>query len=580
MKRRGVGEDAVYTREDQALLYRAQRAGESRIATLRHGSEEYALVMDGTLFNASQLRQELERLGHRFESEEDASVVLHSYVQWGEEMLDKFNGAFAMILLSVGAHKVFLARDRIGVKPLFFSRQGGLIAASEIKTVLAHPDISAELDAAGAAEILLLGPGRTPGSGVFRGIEELEPGCCACYEGGNLRLRRYWRLTDRPHTDSFEETSEKVRFLLENAVKYQTNGVGNFGTMLSGGLDSSLISALCARELAHRGQNLDTFSVDYGDNEKFFVPNDFQPNTDTEFIRIMQVALHSTQHWSILSPEQLVAHLPAATCARDLPGMGDVDASLHAFCEQIRACTDVVLSGECADEIFGGYRWYREPTMRDAPTFPWARNTDERAQYLQPWITARIDPEEFVRSRYETVLAEADILPENSATERRIKELVNLNFRYFMQTLIDRGDRMAADHGLEIRMPFCDYRIAEYLYTVPWEMKDHQGREKGLLRHAMAGVVPRQVLGRKKSPYPKTFDPAYTALVCQRLGTVLDDPDAPIFQIVRHDTLKKLLDRDFPTPWYGQLMRRPQTIAFMLQINFWLENYGIQIRDN
>ena len=269
--------------------------------------------------------------------------------------------------------------------------------------------------------------------------------------------------------------------------------------------------------------------------------------------------------------------LQEATIARDLPGMADVDFSLLAFCGQIRPLVKVALSGECADEIFGGYPWYRDPKVRDTDGFPWAQTTLQRAELLHPDFLSKIDPKEYVYSHYADTLSKCDILPENSPQERRMKQMVNLNFRWFMQTLLDRKDRMSMYHGLEVRVPFCDYRIAEYLYTVPWEYKDYQGREKGLLRCAMEGILPNDVLYRKKSPFPKTHNPKYQELVSEELKKIIHTPDSPIFALVPKQKLKTLLDADFSWPWYGQLMRKPQTIAYMLQINFWLKHYGISL---
>ena len=368
-----------------------------------------------------------------------------------------------------------------------------------------------------------------------------------------------------------------MRFLVTDAVRCQLPVDNIAGTMLSGGLDSSLVTAICARELDAMGKRLDTFSLDYLKNEQYFTPSRFQPNMDTEYIRIMQDALDSFHHWTVLSPEDLVNEITHATIARDLPGMADVDASLLAFCRRIKPYTGIVLSGECADEIFGGYPWYRDPDMRDYNGFPWSRTLEERKVLLHSWITDALSPEEFLQQRYLQTIRDADIHPDNTPTERRIKELVNLNMNWFMQTLLDRGDRMGNSAGVEIRVPFCDYRIVEYLYGVPWEYKDHKGYEKGLLRKAMERVLPHSVLYRKKSPFPKTYDPAYLETVSQMLRTVINDPNSPIFQLVRKDALEDLLNHDFLWPWYGQLMRRPQTIVYMLQINDWLEHYSVRI---
>lgn len=544
--------------------------------TLAYGGEVYTLVYNGELYNTASLRQKLEKLGHSFTGHSDTEVVLHSYAQWGEGCVEKFNGIFAFAVWEQKEKRLFLARDRMGVKPLFYmEKDGGLLFASEMKTILAHPDAPAELDWEGAAQLLLLGPGRIPGSGVFRGIRELEPGECAYFQNGKMHRRRYWTLRDREHRESFAETAERVRYLVTDAIMSQTVSDVPLGTFLSGGLDSSIITAICA---AKQGETpLKTFSVGYVDNDKYFVPDKFQPNSDGEFIRLMENTFHTDHHWCILSPEELVAELENATYARDLPGMADVDFSLLAFCREIKKYVTVALSGECADEIFGGYPWYRDPEVRNREGFPWAQNTAYRIELMNPEMGRKVDGMAFVQEQYEKTCRESDILPGCNPQEIRIKQMTNLNMRWFMQTLLDRKDRMSMYSGLEVRVPFCDYRIAEYLYGVPMEFKDHQGKEKGLLRVAMEGVLPERVLWRKKSPYPKTWHPQYLELVQGRLRDLLNRKDAPLFDLVSRREVERVLTEEPTWPWYGQLMRRPQTIAYLLQINNWLERYHVNL---
>lgn len=582
MRRRGPDGKGHYRHHDLCLLHTRlsiiDPTGGAQPMILDLGNERYVISYNGEIYNTEYLRRQLISLGHSFYGHSDTEVVLHAYAQWKEAALERLNGIFAFAVLEEHSGKVFLARDRIGVKPIFYMcHKGGLLFASELKTILSYPGVEARIDALGAAELLFLGPGRAPGSGVFKDARELEPGCWAVWEQGKLRTHRYWRLKDRIHTDSFQETAEKVRALVVDAVRSQLVSDVRVGAFLSGGLDSSLICAICAREADARGERLPTFSVDYSDQEKYFTPGKFQPNSDTEYIRIMQQALDSDHHWTVLSPEQLVDTIADATIARDLPGMADVDSSLLAFCGQIRPHVKVALSGECADEIFGGYPWYRDPAIRDADGFPWAQTTKQRADFASEWLLKTVDPQTFIHTHYEDTLAQCDILPENSPSEKRMKEMVNLNFRWFMQTLLDRKDRMSMYHGLEVRVPFCDYRIAEYLYAVPWEYKDYRGYEKGLLRYAMDGILPHSVLYRKKSPYPKTHHPKYLHIAQQLLHQLLQRTDAPIFAMVRREALETLLLEDFTWPWYGQLMRRPQTIVYMLQINYWLEHYSVTI---
>ncbi len=582
MQHRGPDAQAVYTGTYCSLMHSRlaiiDPEGGKQPMCLSWEGETYTIVYNGELYNTQELRTLLQKSGHRFQGHSDTEVVLHAYAQWAEGCVEKFNGIFAFGIWEHKRKKLFLARDRIGVKPLFYKlHDGGMLFASEMKTILAYPTVQAQLDAEGAAEILMLGPGRTPGCGVFKGFFELEPGCYGYYACGKWNWKRYWKLTDREHTDDFAETAAYVKFLVTDAIKRQMVSDMPLGTFLSGGLDSSLISAVCAREMEKKGQVLPTFSIDYENNDKFFVPGKFQPNLDNRYIQIMQQFLGSQHHWTVLTPEELLDALEDATYARDLPGMADVDFSLLVFCGRIRKSVKVALSGECADEIFGGYPWYRDPEVRALDGFPWAQNTKQRAAFLAPALSEKIDPEEYVYDKYSQTISQCDILPGTSPQERRMKEMVNLNHRWFMQTLLDRKDRMSMQHGLEVRVPFCDYRIAEYLYAVPWEYKDYNGQEKGLLRYAMGEYLPQEVLYRKKSPYPKTHDPRYLQLVSSRLQQLLEQRDAPIYQLVSRNALRELLSAETVWPWYGQLMKVPQTIAYMLQINNWLQRYNVAV---
>ena len=564
MARRGPDGNGVFQDENCTLLHSRLAIIDPTGGAQPMNAAGHTIIYNGELYNTEEMRSELQKLGHHFLTRCDTEVVLHSFLQWGEDCLEKFNGIFAFAVWN--GRRLFLARDRIGVKPLFYKEHGGgLLFGSEIKNILAYPGVNAEIDEDGAAELILLGPGRTPGCGVYRGVHEIEPGCCGWYEDGKLTIRRYWKLRDREHRESLEETAEHVRCLVLDAVRRQMVADVPIGTFLSGGLDSSIITAICAGYQ----EKLPTFSVDYEGNDRNFRPTKFQPNSDGSFIRLMQKEFGTDHHWTVLTPEDLVDALEYATLARDLPGMGDVDFSLLAFCRDVSRHVKVALSGECADEIFGGYPWYRDPEIRDADGFPWSQNIESRAAMLNPAIRRGSD---YVRERYLQTCRESDILPGTDTTERRMKEMVNLNFRWFMQTLLDRKDRMSMYSGLEVRVPFCDWRIAEYLYAVPWAYKDHQGREKGLLRSAMAGLLPPDVLLRKKSPYPKTWDPRYTELVSARLRKLLEEKDAPIFHLVRREALEGLLAGGSGRPWYGQLMTGPQTIAYMLQVDMCLKN--------
>lgn len=595
MKRRGPDGTGIFEAGNglpNITLYHARLAvidpvgGKQPMLFQTDGRTRYALVYNGELYNTAGLRKELETLDHTFRTNTDTEVVLHSYIQWKEACLQKFNGIYAFAVWDCQEKTLFLARDRMGVKPLFYTWQdGNFLFASEIKTLLTFPGVKAQIDTEGIAELMLCGPGRTPGCGVFKGIRELKAAEYAVITpDGQMETTRYWKLRPHKHVESFAETAQHVRYLVQDTIRRQLVSDVPIGTFLSGGLDSSLISSVACSALMEQGKHLETFSVDYKDNSRYFKSGKFQPQSDSGFIPIMQRYLSDKdplcRHNLItLDTPALAEALYAAVDARDLPGMADVDSSLLLFCKEIRKEVTVALSGECADEIFGGYPWYRDPEIREKAGFPWAQTTGWRSSFLRPEYLSRIDPDAFMDAREQMTLRDTDTLPEDeeNLTEKRMKQMMRLNTDWFMQTLLDRKDRMSMYWGLEVRVPFCDYRIAEYLYSVPWEMKDHDGYEKGLLRSAMEGWLPEEVLWRKKSPYPKTHNPSYRAAVTDMLREIAADKNAPLLQLIRPEMLEILMESDSPIPWYGQLMTTPQTMAYLIQLNYWLKKWKVEI---
>lgn len=537
-------------------------------------AEGCTLIYNGELYNTTELRDELSAFGHSFRTHSDTEIVLHAFLQWGEACCSRFNGIFSLAVWDARRQRLFLARDPMGVKPLFYARRGhSLIFGSELKALLRHPSIQPEITREGLYDLFFLGPGRAPGSGVFRGISELLPGQCAWFDDSGLHLQQYFTLHDGDPGESFEQCAEHVRFLVTDAIERQLVSDVPVCTFLSGGLDSSIISSVACRALG----GVRTFSVDYENNDQFFVPGKFQPNSDNTFIGIMTDFLHSEHHRIELHPGELVDALYEAAEARDLPGMADVDASLLLLCRAMKGFATVGLSGECADELFGGYPWFRDPEVRAVNGFPWSQTTAYRASFLRPEWQTEQKPENYVRQWYEWTLNRTDHSCTTDPLERRMREMVMLNYQWFMQTLLDRKDRMSMWSGFEVRVPFCDRRIAEYLYQVPWAYKDYQGREKGLLRYAMRDVLPTEIVRRKKSPYPKTWHPAYRDAVASRLQQELHDPSSPLLELCRPEALTQLLEENRPLPWYGQLMTTPQTIAYFVQLAHWLRTYHVRI---
>lgn len=578
---RGPDQNGIYIKDNAALVH-------SRLCvidiengiqpmTTKYGDNEYTLVYNGELYNTEEVRNELKLSGHNFVGHSDTEVVLKAFVEWKEKCVEKFNGIFAFSVWDEAEKRLFFARDRIGVKPLFYTVvNNSFIFGSEIKALLAHKYVDPKIDEKSIAEIMFIGPGRTPGCGVFKGINEVKPACCGYYSKSGIRIRKYWTLKDHEHTDSFEQTVEKVRFLVNDAITRQLVSDVPVGTFLSGGLDSSIISSIANSFFKEKGQQLKTFSVTYEDNDKYFKKSKFQPNSDTEYIKKMSDYLGCEHHLITLNNKDLANALFDAVDARDLPGMADVDSSLLLFCKEIKKHCTVALSGECADEIFGGYPWYRDKEIRAINGFPWAQSTAYRKSFIKDDVSLP-NGEDYVYSRYKDTLINTSKVSGISPLESRMKEMMKLNLDWFMQTLLDRKDRMSMYNALEVRVPFCDYRIAEYLYSVPWEYKDYKSYEKGLLRQAVTGILPEEVLWRKKSPYPKTHNPEYLSYVSNMLNEIIENPSSPVLTFIKKEELQKLLNTERHEPWYGQLMTTPQTIAYFVQIDYWLRKYKITI---
>lgn len=544
----------------------------------------YTIVYNGELYNTEELRRELISLGYTFQSHSDTEVLLIAYIHWKEACVERLNGIFAFAIWDPHREKLFMARDRLGVKPLFYKHTNRtLLFGSELKAILAHPLVKAEVNREGLQEVFGLGPSRTPGHGIYRGIHELRPAYFLTFDRNGLKIKRYWNVESHKHTDSLEDTVEKVRFLVKDAVERQLVADVPVCTFLSGGLDSSAISAIAANYFQKNGRGkLHSYSIDYERNSEFFKSSLFQVDEDKPWIDTMTQYLGSIHHSKVITQEQLAQKLEDAVKGRDLPGMADIDSSLLWFSEEIKQNFTVALSGECADEIFGGYPWfYKEELLRDNH-FPWMKSEGERHNLLLPHWQKKLNLKDYVQEQYEGTLRDVPRLDGESLIEERRRELFYLNMIWFMSTLLERKDRMSMGASLEVRVPFADHRLIEYAWNIPWEMKMLGGREKGILRKALEGTLPDSVLYRKKNPYPKTHNPEYMNLVKNMLTHIIENKRSPIHEIVSEQKVREIIDSEgasFKIPWFGQLMTGPQLIAHLVQINMWLELYNVNIVD-
>ena len=582
LKKRGPDDENIWCNEHIAFGHRRLAVidliGGKQPMTKVHEGSNYVITYNGELYNTEELRKELQNRGYIFTTHSDTEVLLTAYIEWKEQCVDFFNGIFAFGVWDEQSQSLFLCRDRLGVKPLYYTeQQDGLLFASEVKALLAHPMIKAAVNTEGLANIIAVGPSRTPGKALFQNINELRPGYAMRFSREGVRIWQYWRLQSEHHDESLEDTVDHVRFLLTDAIERQLVSDVPICTFLSGGLDSSIITGIASNRFQQQGKDkLHTYSIDYEDNERFFNPHTFQTSTDTYWIEQMTNTFKTDHHAEEISQQQLIDLLVESVIVRDSPGMADVDSSLLWFCREIKKEFTVALSGECADEIFGGYPWFTETTTG----FPWIRSLAERTTMLQDRWRKKLAVESYVQHVYTQTIKEVPYLQGESVEEARHREMFYLNMVWFMQTLLERKDRMSMGASLEVRVPFADHRLVEYTWNIPWEMKNLGGMEKGLLRKAMDQLLPKEVLYRKKNPYPKTYHPLYTMGVQKWLGEIMKDKNSILHELFERQKLIELIESggsSFKVPWYGQLMAGPQLLAYLGQIHTWFEHYNIQL---
>ncbi len=586
LSRRGPDDDGLYFSKHANLGHRRLS-----IIDLENGKQPmsyrvdevtYTIVYNGQLYNAEEIREVLKENGFKFKGHSDTEVLLKAFVFYGKDVCKYLNGIFGFAIWNDKKSEAFIARDHFGIKPLYYTIiDDNFIFASEVKAILEHPLVKTVVDKTGIAELFGMGPSHTPGISPFKNIKELEPAHFLIFNNDGLKKEEYWKLETKEHTDDLKTTCEKIRFLLKDSTERQLVSDVPIGTLLSGGLDSSIISKYASDYYKEKyGKKLETFSVDYVDQDKNFIKNDFQPNTDNYYIDLMVNYLETNHHKIILDTPELIKGLEDAMIARDFPGMADVDSSYLLFFKEVKKDITVALSGECSDEIFGGYPWYFREDALNSNTFPWSIALDERQKLLNPDISKEISIKDYVKEKYEKELSKVEYLQSDSENNKLHRKLIYLTSNLFMQTLLDRTDRMCMYNGFEVRVPFCDYRIVEYAWNIPWEMKAYQGREKGLLRYALEGLLPEEIIYRKKSPYPKTHNPNYLQIVKNKLSKIMEEKDAPINKLLNRDYILEIIKTDgkaFTRPWFGQLMTGPQLMAYLCQVNMWLERYEPKI---
>ena len=506
----------------------------------------------------------------------NSEIALQAYRKWGSTFSDHLEGPVIAGVLNAARDEMILSRDRMGELTLFYSRDasGGIAFSDHPDTLLRAGMFRPVVDREGMCELFGLGPARTPGRTPYRDLRELEPGCRLIACGSSMTIDRYFDISGRPHTENAHETIVHTRALLDRAI--DDIAALHPGAMLSGGLDSTALTAL----LAAQGARIKTFSVDYRDNEKDYRPSTFRPSMDAPFIELAARALNCDHHGFILEQAELADSLQSALDARGFPGMADIDGSLWLFAGRIAPHARCVISGECGDEVFGGYPWFRGDAPLSENAFPWSGSMELRESVLHPETAKRLNLTEYVSGTLVDAIRQANVPGAADDREARLKRIQKLCFRFFMANLQERARTMCTAQGLSVITPLCDERLVEYVYNVPWAMKFMNGAEKGLFRAAVADCVPPEINERRKSPYPKTCSPIYAKIIRERTLKMLADPDAPLNEWIDVQAVRRLAESELDAaaaPWFGQLMAGPQMLAYLLQINLWIRERNIRV---
>ncbi|EFH84204.1 asparagine synthase (glutamine-hydrolyzing) [Ktedonobacter racemifer] len=585
LKERGPDSEGYWLSPHAALAHRRliviDPVGGKQPMLFTQGEQTYALTYNGELYNFRELREELRTRDHVFRTHSDTEVLLHAYVEWGEECVNHFNGIFAFAIWDEARQRLFIARDHLGVKPLFYAQVGSAVVfGSEIKALLAHPLVEPVLDDEGMKAIFV--SLFMSGGGIFRDIHELRPAHCATFTRERTHIRPYWQLVSRPHTDDLETTAEYIRSLLKDTVKRQLIADVPVVTLLSGGLDSSGVTSLAAREFQSEHKVLDTYAINYANSEEHFEGNAIRPSIDRPYVEQVARYLPTNHHDVVVSTDELIENLLVPMRAHDRPKMGQIETSLYLLFKVIKQNATVALSGESADEVFGGYPWFHQEHVLNTPTFPWiAARMNPRGDnqfmnmgtpFLSPALAQELQPREHMQRLYQEALAEVPRLEGESPRDARIREIFYLNMTRFLLLLLDRKDRMSMATGLEVRVPFCDHRLVQYVWNIPWEMKTVDNIEKGILRRAFSGLLPEEVRMRRKSAYPTSFDPAYTQAVRRWTLEILNNANAPVNAFVNGAFIRQLAEHP------DEEMRGENAyflFDYLIQANAWLQEYHV-----
>ena len=485
------------------------------------------IVFNGEIYNFSKIRQQLVLAGHKFRSSTDTEVILHGHEEWGEDAIQHLNGMFAYAIFDRTNGELRLVRDRLGIKPLYYTRTPGKFAfASEMKALLRIPGVPSKIDL--EALDLYLAMGYVPGPRtIFSGIEKLQPGHTLVLRDGKVSIQNYWSLpSPQPVNSSAAEQAEEFRDLLTEAVSDQMVSDVPLGSFLSGGLDSSVVTALMARKLGSQ-RRVQTFCVGYDLQES--------RHDESDYAALVSEHVGTEHHKIICSDRYAVESLKKLVWHMDEPVAEDLLPPYAKLSEYARKHVTVVLSGEGADEFLYGYRYYCiEKTRQRLGRIPrplrklgraalegmachdnlrvralcCGLEDDEFSSYIR-WSTLYTEKErrgmygDAIRPQmgsHDPADAFRSVLADVKAKETDFAPAMDARYR-MVDYILSRADKLSMAVGLEVRVPFLDHRIVEYLARVPVMNKIHGFEGKQLLRTIASSLLPDEIVHRRKKPF-------------------------------------------------------------------------------
>jgi asparagine synthase (glutamine-hydrolysing) len=586
MRKRGPDAKGIWVSQSAALGHRelaaTDLAGSAQPLRVEADKGTVTVAYAGEIYNSHELRREIEGLGGILKTGFDAEILLQSFLLWGSQFVNRLNGMFGFAIWDGRTRQLLLGRDRLGVKPLYyFEYPDGLLFASEPKGIMANPLFEARLDTPALPIVLqprLALPGETP----LIGLHEVPPAHVVTYSEAGLSRRRYWQLTSAPHHDSFDETARHVRALLEDIVSRQLTTSVPCGAMLSGGVDSTAVAALAMRVLRKEDPSraLDTFCVQFESDPAHFVPTELRPDVDAPYAAAAAEFIGSHHTTVTATMQDLLDAIPATRRARDLPGWGQFDASMYLLFQQMRRNCTVALTGEAADEVFGGYPYFFKQDLIQRNHFPWIGDGPKLSDYLSPELMAVVNPQEDERARYSQLMSNVPRLPGEDGENARMREIFFLGMSGPLAVILDRKERMSMSLGLEVRIPFCDHRLIEYMWNVPWSMKS-SGGVKGLLKASMADVLPPSTVSRKKSAYPHVQNPQYDQALIREATWIVNDKASPIAWMFDTSRLNRLIQQISANELRSELpggASGAHLLIHLVEMRSWIDDYQVYLR--